>query len=210
VIENDSFFGKRAYFTERKILGTIYDKIYEKAKLYLDTRQNDIHVSIVYAFAHQLLSYYPEADEDIVLPSILLHDVGWRMVPEEKQLDAFGPIVKDSETQLLHETEGARIAEEILHSLNYSEEKTREILTIIDGHDSRQEALSLNDALVKDADKLWRYAPTGVNIDHIRFGIERNSYLDYLGTMIDKWFLTSEAREMARDELGKARLEPRQ
>ena len=33
-----------------------------------------------------LESFYPEADEEIVLPAVILHDVGWKMVPEEKQL----------------------------------------------------------------------------------------------------------------------------
>jgi len=42
-----------------------------------------------------LLAHYPEADEEIVLPAILLHDVGWKMVPEEKELNAFGPKPKD-------------------------------------------------------------------------------------------------------------------
>ena len=32
-----------------------------------------------------------------------------------------------------------------------------EVVAIIDGHDSRRHALSRNDELVKDADKLWRY-----------------------------------------------------
>jgi alanyl-tRNA synthetase len=121
-------------------MGTIYDKIYKKAEPYLDTRQNDVHIQISYDFARRLLAHYPEAHEDIVLPAILLHDVGWKMVPEEKQLCAFGPKVKDKKTQRLHEVEGVRIAEEILISLSYGEEKTREILTLIDGHDTRQEA----------------------------------------------------------------------
>lgn len=34
---------------------------------------------------------------DIVLRAVLLHDVGWKMVPEEKQRDAFGLEVKDQQ-----------------------------------------------------------------------------------------------------------------
>jgi HD superfamily phosphodiesterase len=179
----------------------IYDRIYEMAKPYLDTRRNDVHISLSYTFARRLLKHYAEADEDIVLPAVILHDVGWKIVPEEKLSGAFGPNTKDMETRRLHEIEGAKIAEEILRSINYSELKIAEITAIIDGHDSRKESLSLNDALVKDTDKLWRFTPIGVDIDHARFGIERNIYITYLDGIIEQWFLTPEAGDMAREAL---------
>lgn len=189
------------------ILETIYDEIYRRAAVYWDTRHNDIHLPLAYDFAKRLLTYYPDADESIVLPAILLHDVGWKMVPEEKQLNAFGPKATDKAANRLHEVEGVRIAGEILASLNYDAGKTGEILAIIDGHDSRLEALSLNDKLVKDADKLWRFTVTGVNIDYRRFGVELAGYLDYLGNKIEEWLFTPEAKEIARAELTKTRRE---
>ena len=185
----------------------IYDKICEKAKPYLDTRCNEVHVPLAYAFARKLLSRYPEADEEVVLVAILLHDVGWKMVPEEKQLDAFGPRGRDSEEQRFHEVKGARIAEEILRSLNCSEGITRQIVAIIDGHDTRRHALSLNDKLVKDADKLWRYTPIGVSIGHKRFGIDRDTRIRDLETMIERWFFTPEAKDMASEALAEAKKE---
>jgi hypothetical protein len=172
---------------------------------YLDTRKNDIHVSLSCDFARRLLAFYPKADEEIVLPAIVLHDVGWKMVPEEKQLNAFGPKAQDKETQRLHETQGVIIAEKILAHLDYDPQKIREILSIIDGHDTRQEALSLNDQLVKDADKLWRFTPVGVDIDHARFGIPRDRYIKWLGTVIDDWLFTPEAQKMAHDALAEAK-----
>jgi hypothetical protein len=184
---------------------SVYDEIYRKAEPYLDTRQNDIHVSGSYDFACRLLAHYPNADEEIVLPAIVLHDVGWKMVPEGKQLNAFGPTVKDKKTQRIHETEGVKIAEEILSRLNYDKEKILEILSIIDGHDTRLEALSLNDQLVKDADKLWRFTPAGVDIDHTRFGIPRDNYMEWLDTVIDDWLFTPEAKEMALAALAEAK-----
>jgi hypothetical protein len=176
-----------------------------KAEPYLDTRQNDVHVSGSYDFARRLLAFYPNADEEIVLPAIILHDVGWKMVSEEKQLGAFGPKVKDKKTQRIHETEGVKIAEEILTLLNYDKEKILEILSIIDGHDTRLEALSLNDQLVKDADKLWRFTPAGVDIGHTQFGIPRDSYIKWLDTVIDDWLFTPEAKEMAHAALNEAK-----
>ena len=190
---------------EESMMNSICDRIYEKAQPYLDTRKNDIHTKISYNFARRLLVHYSEADETIVLPAIMLHDVGWKMVPEKKQLNAFGPKAKDKKTQRLHEVEGVRIAREILVSLDYDAEKTEEILRIINGHDTRSKALSLNDKLVKDADKLWRFTPTGVNIDHTRFDIPRDAYLDWIGTMIDGWLFTPEAKDMARKALREAK-----
>jgi HD domain len=179
----------------------IHERIYEDAKPYLNTRRNDVHTAMSYAFACRLLACHPEADEDVVVPAIILHDVGWKAVPEDKQLSAFGPNLKDNETRRLHEVEGVRIAKGILVSLDYSEEKRRQILAIIDGHDTRHEALSLNDSLVKDADKLWRYTPTGIDIDHLRFGIDRRDYLNWISGTIDKWLFTPDARVMAHEAL---------
>jgi hypothetical protein len=186
---------------------TIYDTIYEMAKPYLNTRYNDVHIDLSYDFTKRLLQYYPQADEAIALPAILLHDVGWKMVPEEEQPGAFGPEVKNHEAQRFHEIEGVRIAGEILNELKYPEDKIHEILDIIDGHDTRMEALSLNDKLVKDADKLWRFTPIGVDIDHARFGIERIPYMIYLEDRIKDWFFTPAAEEMASEALAIARSE---
>lgn len=186
-------------------MGSIYDTILDKAKPYLDTRKNDIHIALSYGFARRLLDFHPEADVDVVLPAVILHDVGWKMVPEDEQLNAFGPKMNNKEMQRLHEVEGAKIAGEILGSLDYDIRKIREIQSIIDGHDTRREALSINDAIIKDADKLWRYTPVGVEIDHTRFNANREEHLNMLQRSIDRWLFTGEAREMAREALSEAR-----
>jgi hypothetical protein len=154
-----------------------------------------------YDFGIQLLACYSQADETIVLPAILLHDVGWKSVPEEMQSNAFGPNATDKAANRLHEIEGVKIAREILADLEYDREKIQEILEIINGHDSRLEALSLNDQLVKDADKLWRFSAIGVKIDSQRFFIERAVRINFLQGKIDQWFFTPEAKTLARLEL---------
>jgi hypothetical protein len=190
-------------------LTILYDKIYQLAEPYWHTRHNEIHLPLAYAFAKQLLAHYPQADETVVLPAILLHDIGWKMVPEERQRKAFGPKATDTAANRLHEVEGVRLAAEILAALHYDPSKTQEILLIIDGHDSRPEALSLNDSLVKDADKLWRFTTTGLSIDYRRFEIEAGAYLDYLAGKIEAWLFTAEAKAIARTELAKAKEEVR-
>ena len=185
-------------------MNPVYDEIYKRAEPYWATRKNDAHVPCSYDYARRLLDYYPDADETVVLPAVLLHDVGWKMVPEEKQRDAFGPEVKDRETQRFHEKEGVRIARDILARLGYDKEKTAEILSIIDGHDTREEPLSLNDKLVKDADKLWRFTPYCVKLAYRHFGFELEAYLLWLGRRIEEWFFAPEAKAMAREALNRA------
>ena len=54
------------------------------AKPWLDVRSNDEHTLISYWLAQALLRRHPDADDRVVLPAVLLHDVGWKMFPEEK------------------------------------------------------------------------------------------------------------------------------
>jgi HD superfamily phosphohydrolase YqeK len=190
---------------EEGILERKYEEIFKRAARYLSTRKNDIHVQVAYEFACRLLALYPDADEDIVLPAIILHDVGWNMVPEEKLLEAFGPNMKDKESHRLHEVEGARIAKEILESLNFDPVKIQEIVKIIEGHDSRKEAMSLNDKLVKDADKLWRFSPVGMDTNIKMFRMDNNKLSDRLLLMIDEWFFMPESKDMAREGLAECK-----
>ena len=181
-----------------------YGELYGRAKPYLDTRQNDIHTHIAYGYAERLLRHYPEADQAVVLPAVILHDIGWKMIPEERQLKAFGPKMKDTDTRRLHEVEGARLAREILTAAGHDPARLEEIVAIIDGHDSRETALSVNDRLMKDSDKLWRFTRTGIEIDHRRFGMELREYMTWLGRQVENWMFTSEAKQMARESFAEA------
>jgi hypothetical protein len=132
------------------------------AKPWLDVRSNDKHTLISYRLAQALLRLHPDAGDRTVLPAVLLHDVGWKMFPEEKLAQAIGPNPKYPELQREHEIEGARIARDILDSLAVAGIDTERVIEIINGHDTRKHALSLEDALMKDADKLWRFTDHGV------------------------------------------------
>lgn len=173
--------------------------VYLRAREYWNTRFNDLHVPIAYAFARELLLAHPEADRDVVVPAILLHDVGWKSIPEDRQLGAFRPAARDETLRRFHETEGARIAAEILAGAEAVPGRRDAIVKIVDGHDTRLEALSLEDALVKDADKLWRFTPAAVDIDHRRFEMPLGEYLQWLGRQVDRIFLTPRAPQMARE-----------
>lgn len=176
-------------------------RIFDLARPYLSTRCNEEHTRIAYEFAVRLLRE-EGGDPDVVLPAIILHDVGWNSIPEELQLTAFGPYQKDTELNRVHEREGARIAGEILGRVNYPFHCVKEIVAIVLDHDSQHDAMSLNDAIVKDADKLWRFSRHGVIVNSGRFEMTVPNYLDHLRSKIDGWFLTQFAESMAREELG--------
>lgn len=184
----------------------IYQKILERAKPFLRTRKNLIHTQIALRYALKLLKTV-KADDEIVVPAILLHDVGWKAVPEPLQLTAFGPNRSNPQAARLHEVEGAKMARKILEGLHYRPERVNEICRIIRGHDSRKKSISRNDQIVKDADKLFRYSRKGMAIDVNRFRIRRGDYLSYLERNIERWFFLAASRQRAREELAQRRRE---
>ena len=178
----------------------VFKQIYQLAQPYLNTRYNDVHTEISVQLAHQLLSA-EGGQEDIVIPAIILHDVGWQEVPADLHLEAFGPKATLPEINRTHEQAGVKIAKSILNEVNYDKEKIDEILEIIDGHDSRKESISLNDSLVKDADKLWRFTKTGFDIDNKRFEETVAEGLNRLHKYLPRWFFTDTAYRIAKEEL---------
>jgi len=180
----------------------VFLKIRRLAKPFLDTRHNDAHTEISTQLAFDLLER-ESGDEDIVIPAIILHDTGWKLVPAELHLKAFGPKATKPELNRLHEFGGVKIAKEILQGINYDPAKSESILEIIDGHDSRTEPLSLNDMIVKDADKLWRYTKSGFHIDIERFGQSYEEGLERLRSNLSGWFFTVAASKLATEKLSK-------
>ena len=77
-----------------KIENGLHKSIFQKADPYLRTRHNKIHTFISYRYAVYLLSVEGGVPS-VVIPSILLHDVGWSTVSEERELLGFGPIVNE-------------------------------------------------------------------------------------------------------------------
>jgi hypothetical protein len=98
----------------------------------------------------------------------------------------------------LHEKEGARLAAGILAECGYDAAKVPAILGIIDGHDSRCEAISLEDAIVKDADKTWRLSPHGIDTVMDWFGLDRGQALRLCSQRVHGYLFTAEAQAMAR------------
>lgn len=172
-------------------------QIWALAAPYLRTRRNDIHSLFAFSLAAAMLEFHPEARLEVVLPAILLHDTGWSQVPADEVLEAIAPGGGRPDLVRLHEVEGARIAGEILGEVGHPAEFISEIQDIIDGHDSRQESLSVNDSIVKDADKIWRVTPWGLDVITDWFGLSRSETLTLCASRVHGHLFTDAGRAMA-------------
>jgi HD domain len=191
-------------------LSGVRREIWNRALPYLDVRDNDAHSLYAHALAAALLDVLPEARADVVLPAVLLHDTGWKMVDPADILPAIahrsGPAAH--ETIRRHETEGAAIAARILFDVGYPAGDSERIVAIIDGHDTRSNALGVDDAVVKDADKLWRLTPHGLRTVGAWFALDREQALRLVTARTYDRLLTEPARavgaalaELARTDL---------
>jgi len=184
---------------------TAYAEVWAAALPYMRARRNDVHIPLSYGYAERLLAAHREADADVVLLGILLHDIGWAVVDQEAiYRDAFGPGMMESEVRIAHEREGARLARAILDPLGYPAGLVEEVAAIIDGHDTRAEALSRNDELVKDADRLWRFCVTGVALASEWWAMTPREYVAHLEPQLERFF-TAAAASIAREELAVSR-----
>lgn len=174
--------------------------IWELAHNQLKTRDNDGHCLYAYGIAKALLSQIPEADENIVLPAILIHDIGWSTVDEREALEAIAPDRDGSRHHLVvkHEKEGARIARDLLAKVGLPEADIEEICSIIDGHDTRLEPISINDAIVKDSDKIWRVTPHGRRVVNDWFGINNQESLRLCAFRSYNELFTTPGKAMSR------------
>ena len=183
-----------------------YPEVWRAAEVYMRARKNDIHVPLSYGYARKLLEAYPDADEDIVSLAIILHDIGWWSIDIADILSkGFGPNMMQSDVRFLHETEGVRLATPILKQLGWPTKTITAVCEIINGHDTRKDPKSLNDRLVRDADKLWRFTPTGVAIASEWFKMTPSVYCRRLQTEVLPMLETEEAVKIATDRLAKTR-----
>jgi hypothetical protein len=155
------------------------------------------HTLISYRIARGLLRLRPEVDAATVLTAVIFHDVGWKMIPEEKLTASIGPKAKYPELQRVHEEEGVKIARPLLEKLAVPGANIAQVLAIIDGHDTRKQAISDEDAVMKDADKLWRFTGHGVRTVSGWFEMTTKDCVAMLESYVLPQLLTDAGRTMA-------------
>lgn len=182
------------------------DKIWAAVEPETRARGNDIHLPISLSFARRLCDAYPESDRTLVLVSTLLHDTGWAHVDEDKIIsEGFRGDWRTSDIRFQHEQEGCAVARRVLPPLGYDAEFVEAVCAIIDGHDTRPVAYSLEDALMRDADRLWRFDQAGIALASGWFGQDPSTYTDRLETEIIPELITEAAVAMATADLARSR-----
>lgn len=198
-----SEIASRPAVTTRVTTSERYDEVWHASAPYMRARKNNIHVPLSFAFAERLLDAHPEADADIVLLAILLHDIGWHVV-DAADLEQCFKTKFQSDVRVVHEKEGARLARDILERTGWPESVTAAVCEIIDGHDTRPEPRSLNDRLVRDADKLWRFTIAGLVIVGDWFNMTPHQYCDWCDRIVAE-METEAGRALGAAELQKTR-----
>lgn len=183
-----------------------HDAVWRAAEPYLRARKNDVHVPLSFDWAVRLLEHFPDADRDVCLLAILLHDIGWWAIDMETIVaEGFrSPHGLQSDVRFRHEAEGVRMGSGILRATGWSEAVVAAVCAIIDGHDTRPEPRSLNDRIVRDADKLWRYEVAGTAIACDWFGETPSENCDRNEKVLAR-FETAPGRAMAQAELAATR-----
>jgi|Deesub1362A_J573_1020465.scaffolds.fasta_scaffold00193_30 putative nucleotidyltransferase with HDIG domain len=198
-----------------EILNGPYKAMYDAARPFLQVRNNEQHTLHVLQFALKLMESIG-GDKRIIIPAVLFHDTGYSIFDginfNSEAENTIKKMMRDPkchrELAKIHEEEGARIAEIILRSLKYPDTFIEHIVEIILRHDSGgRRARSIEEKVVRDADKLWRYTSDAVIFYSKFLGISPSQYLSYLETSLDRMFFTEEARNIALRELNRRRFE---
>lgn len=187
----------------------IYQHIWDLALEYQDKRDDEGHASTTLDFA-QILVKLENGDEEVVIPAIILHDIGWSQLSYQRRLSIFAGNTKKEEIraiQIEHQEKGVELARGILQKVSYPAALTEEILEIVSGHDTREGFISRNEGLVRDADKLWRFSATGFKASVARRKLSPETVAKNLESEIDRknYFYSESAKEIAREELEKRR-----
>lgn len=179
------------------------NQLFKQAKPYLAVRGDLIHARVSHQYA-LTLTKEEGGNRRIIEPAIILHDVGWSCLGAREIKTAFGVKAEGLESEKLnriHEMEGAVLARRLLEHTHYDPLLIDKIASIIRTHDSGEDISSLEEAVVKDADKLWRFSKTGFSKEIERQGITPFELYRHLVQHHETWFCTQSAFEIAAKEL---------
>ena len=191
-----------------------FEHLWQACKKYLvNGRPIDlVHTRISTDFAWRLLREGVKGDKDIVIPAIMLHDIGYSQIGDKDvyKKTTFPDKVNakyDIRIKELHLTEGAKLAEEILRGLNYPEYLISAIAEIVRTHEDLQgnkpDPSNQNRVVVSDADKLSRYTAYNLTSGMVLFGREMREIFDFMLKNIDRWLCLEVSKQIALEELRK-------
>ncbi|MBI5603181.1 MAG: phosphohydrolase [Deltaproteobacteria bacterium] len=178
-------------------------ELFRLAEPYLAVRNDLPHAQISYQYSLKLLSA-EGGNRRIVEPAVILHDVGWSKLTPEQIKIAFGVRAGGEEADRLnriHEVEGAIIAGHLLQGLDYDPIFIKQITLMIGRHDSGNDPESLEEKILKDSDKLWRFSGIGFWNEMERQGLDSLELYRFLEKRRPAWFFLPAALVLAEEAL---------
>jgi len=161
------------------------------------------HTLRVVEYGRYLLQH-EEGDEEIVIPTLYLHDIGWSSINFDDFRHASPERKRKTMSLSLHMKYGAVLAKRILDDLGYDPRKINAIISIIAIHDEPDKVFAMGNpsaTLIVEADRMDRYGPESINRFAAMFG---KNYL-----MGDQWkqaaaYLREGLELWSRTKTGKA------
>ena len=153
----------------------------------------------------KILAEEEGGDPEIILTTLVLHDIGWSQVNYGDFL--ISPIFEKQNTQSVqdHMIQGANLARQILNDLKYLPDKKELVLRIIAHHDQPEAIGSMPEieaTLVFEADRLDRFREESLERYRKMFGPDyRKKGLEFLLQGAKIWFQTSTGKRMVRELL---------
>lgn len=185
---------------EKKLIEAI-EPVYQKA------RSGDWdHARRVVKLCRHLLAH-EKADEDIVLMTAYLHDIGWSATDFSDFNKATPRSKTKSQSFFQHMEKGAVIAGEILTDMGIDRQVIKEIQSIIASHDLPEKIFqmdNINGTLIVEADRLDRYGKAGLERFETMFGADKlqGSYWEEAKKLrldgLKEWFKTRTARDLSQ------------
>jgi len=174
------------------LLGPYELEIWDEANRYQDSRNDPGHGEFVTTFAVKLLDYLPGV-RGIVIPSIILHDIGWygqdpnewmRIVNSLEEQVTSGKlsdeerdeILKDEPRRRPHQNRSLLIGGMVLEKIGYFErnplEYWLEIADIIGDHDTRKLPTTESGRIMRNADFMWRASYPCMQLNFSDYNVE--------------------------------------
>jgi len=185
----------------------IFNEIRRKSNHMQDLRDDTGHAEIVTSFAQKLCKIFG-ADEDVVIPAAILHDIGYYEMDNNLVREMMAKKLSEEQEEKIkieHMERGVKFAEQILNEVNYEPKLINKIIGIIQRHDLNDACHSVEEKIVRDADKLARFSKIGFYVDIKRRKCTPLFWYEKLKKNFNKqnYFQTEEAKQIAKEELEK-------
>jgi len=185
----------------------IFNEIKMKSDYMQDLRDDNGHAEIVTFFAKKLCEIF-KANEEVVIPTAILHDIGYFGMDKNLISEMMAKKLSEEQEKKIkmdHMERGAKFAKQILCEINYEPKLIKKIVFIIQRHDLNDACDSVEEKIVRDADKLARFSKVGFYADIKRRKCTHLFWYEKLKKNFEKqnYFQTAEAKQMAIEELEK-------